>query len=115
MDVCSVKNSNVNFTSKAPEVRDAEKFCRILASEFPVFSGTKASEFYPASTDKFQKNIKINVTVTENIREPFLACNDNTNITDDCGIKMTQQTIDAVSEKYPQFIIKKGKPLIYHD
>ena len=72
MDVCSA-NNKINFTSRSPKIRDTEKVCRIIASEFPVISGTKATEMKFA--DKFQKAINdINTTITDQIREPFWNC-----------------------------------------
>ena len=78
MEVCSA-NNNVYFTAKSPKIREAERFCRIITSEFPAASGTKVNESKYAQKPKFKKIIdKINETITDKIREPFWACSDKT-------------------------------------
>ncbi len=72
MEVSSAKN-NIYFTARAPQVRDAEKFCRLVGAEFPAVSSTKYTEFkFAKAKDRFQHVID---NITENdknyIRDPL--------------------------------------------
>ncbi len=72
MEVSSVKN-NINFTSRAPQVRDAEKFCRLVSEEFPVMSSTRYAEFTNAEkTQRIKECIeRLHEKDYKEIRIPF--------------------------------------------
>lgn len=70
--VCNVNNAQ-NFTARAPQIRDAEKFCRLVNSEFPVISSTKYAKFNNAKNEKRFADciVELHAKDSEFVRKPL--------------------------------------------